>query len=239
MKAPKILKDLVYQYKQKGQILNKRENNNSKHSFFNNLIMDAFLLIVPILSMIATTAIVHIVCKHAKLKALITGIAFQPIKQTEAIFGNGKEQHNCAVQWYTIAALTLMIIGLTIYILATTQKCTVFKRRLYSNTVTVMLFSSDIKQYVPVKLCKTAGSIHLFQIYGQLTPDQIILERKYLWDIVWIDWKEVFVTLNGTIIQLPILVKIPLRDKYRLRCIMRKSSLLLHVMLRWECLDML
>ena len=41
--------------------------------------------------MIATAAIVHIVCKHAKLKALITGIAFQPIKQIEAIFGNGKE----------------------------------------------------------------------------------------------------------------------------------------------------
>ena len=116
LKAPKTLKDLVYQYKQKGQILNKRENNNSKHSFFNNLIMDVFLFIAPILSMTATAAIVQIVCKHAKLKALITGIAFQPIKQTETIFGNGKEQHNCAAQWYTIAALTLMIIGLTIYI---------------------------------------------------------------------------------------------------------------------------
>ena len=134
-----------------------------------------------------------------------------------------------------------MIIGLTIYILITTQKCTIYKRRLYSNTVTVMLFFSDIKQYIPVKLCKTAGSIHLFQIYWQLTPDQITLEGKYLWDIVRIDWKEVFVTLNGTIIQLPILVKIPLRDKYRLRCIMRKRSLLLHVMLRqetsWYALD--
>ena len=41
-----------------------------------------------------------------------------------------------------------------------------------------MLFFSDIKQYVPVKLCKTVESIHLFQIYGQLTPDQITLERN-------------------------------------------------------------
>ena len=48
-------------------------------------------------------------------------------------------------------------------------------------------------------------------------------------------------TLNGTIIQLPISVKIPRRDKYRLRCIMRKRSLLLHIMLRqgmsWYALD--
>ena len=41
-----------------------------------------------------------------------------------------------------------------------------------------MLLFSDIKQYIPVKLCKTAGSIHLFQIYGQLTPDQIIIRKK-------------------------------------------------------------
>ena len=84
-----------------------------------------------------------------------------------------------------------------------------------------MLFFSDIKQYIPVKLSKTAGSIHLFQIYGQLAPDQITLERKYLWDVIRIDWREVFVTLNGAIIQLPISVKVPLRDKYRLRSLMR------------------
>ena len=76
LKTPKTLKDLVYQYKEKGQILNKRENNNNKHLFFNNLIMDVFLFIAAILSMIATAAIVHTVCKHAKLKAAITSIAF-------------------------------------------------------------------------------------------------------------------------------------------------------------------
>ena len=41
-----------------------------------------------------------------------------------------------------------------------------------------MLFFSDVRQYVPVKLCKTAGSIHLFQIYGLLDPNQIILEKE-------------------------------------------------------------
>ena len=141
--------------------------------------MDVFLFIAAILSMIATAAIIHLICKHTKLNALSTGIAIQPVKQTEAIFGIGKEQQNCAVQRYTIAALTLMIIGLIVYIFVTTQKCTIFRRKLYSNTVTMMLFFSDVKQYVPVKLCKIVGSIHLFQIYGQLTLDQATLERRY------------------------------------------------------------
>ena len=94
---------------------------------------------------------------------------------------------------------------------------------------------------IPVKLCKTAGSIHLFQIYGQLVSDQITLERRYLWDVIRIDWGEVFLTLNGAIIQMLILVKVPLRDEYRLRSLIRKGSSLLHVMLRqgtsWYALD--
>ena len=106
-----------------------------------------------------------------------------------------------------------MIVLLTIYICLNTQRCTIFRKRLYSNTVTVMLFFSDVKQYIPVKLCKTAGSIHLFQIYGQLVSDQITLERRYLWGVIRIDWGEVFVTLNGAIIQMPISVQVPLRDK--------------------------
>ena len=127
MKAPKTLKDLVYQCKQKVQMLNKTNNKSTKHSFFDYIIMDIFLFVAAILSMIATIAIIHLVCRHTKLKALLMGIAFQLVKQTEAIFGNGKDQQNCVMQLYTIAVLTLMVIVLTIYILVTTQKCTIFK----------------------------------------------------------------------------------------------------------------
>ena len=66
--------------------------------------MAVFLFVGTILSMIATIAIFHLICRHTKLKALLMDIVFQPVKQTEAIFGNGKEQHNSATQWYTIAA---------------------------------------------------------------------------------------------------------------------------------------
>ena len=89
-----------------------------------------------------------------------------------------------------------------------------------------MLFFSDVKQYIPVKLCKTAGSIHFFQIYGQLTSNKITLERNFLWDVTKIEWGEVFLTLNGAIVQLPISVKIALRDKFRLRHMISKRSLL-------------
>ena len=164
LKASETLRDWIQQYKEKGQTLNKvnKNKNSTKRSIFNSIIMDIFLFVAAVLSMLATAVIVHLVCRHSRLEALLTGIAFQPVKQTEALFNEDQMQKHCTVQWYTTAALTLMIIALTVYICLTTQKCTIFKRSLYSNTVTVMIFFSDVKQYIPVKLCKTAGSIQLF-----------------------------------------------------------------------------
>ena len=221
-------------------MLDKLQQNKTKNDFFDNIAIDIFLFIAAIISMFAVMAIIHITCRHAKLRASLTGIAFQPVKQAEAVAAQQTKGY-CTAQWYAIAALTVLTILLMVYICLSNQKCNLFKRRLYSNTVTIMLFFSDVKQYVPVKLCKSAGSIHLFQLYGQLDSDQIILEKNCLLDMVKIDWKEVFVTLNGKIIRMPKLVTVPLRDKYRLRTLMDKHSLLLHVMLRqgtsWYALD--
>ena len=215
LKAPETLNGMVQQYKQKSIMLDKTWEDKPKDDFFDNIVVDIFLFVMAIVSLLAVMAIIHLVCRHAKLKALLTGIAFQPVNQAEAATKQAKEY--CTAQWYLIAALTVLTILLIVYICLSNQKCTLFKRRLYSNTVTILLFFSDIRQYVPVKLCKSAGSIHLFQLYGQLDPNQIILEKNCLWDMIKIDWKEVFVTLNGTIVRMPKTVKIPLRDKYRLR----------------------
>ena len=95
-----------------------------------------------------------------------------------------------------------------------------------------MLFILDMQYYVPVKLCKTMASIHLFKITGKLTPEQFTLNRKLLGDILEIDWKEVTVTLNGNRVHLPNSVIIPLQDKFKIRHIIKRQPLLLHIMLR-------
>ena len=51
-----------------------------------------------------------------------------------------------------------------------------------------MMFISDMQNYVPIKLHKIAGSIHLFKIRGTLKPENIKLNKNYLWDTMDIDW---------------------------------------------------
>ena len=63
-----------------------------------------------------------------------------------------------------------------------------FRKYHYSNTIKIMIFLSDIKSYVPIKLCKTSGSIHLFKLTGSKNTENITLHKNTLWDIMEIDW---------------------------------------------------
>ena len=97
-----------------------------------------------------------------------------------------------------------------------------------------MLFVSDVQNYVPIKLCKAAGSIHLFKIKGTLKTGNIKLNKNYLWEPLEIDWKEVTVTFNDIKIELPRIVAIRIHDKIRVRKLMNREPLIFHVMIRQE-----
>ena len=85
--------------------------------------------------------------------------------------------------------------------------------------------------YVPINLCKVAGSIHLFKI-RRLTPEYCKIQENWIWDILEIDCKEVNMNLNGNEVNLPTSVILPFRDKCIARKLIRKQPLLLHVMLK-------
>ena len=86
---------------------------------------------------------------------------------------------------------------------------------IFSNAVTIMIVISDVQYYVPIKLCKTTGSIHLFKIIGTLKPENIKLNQNYIWDTLEIDWKEASVIFNDNKINLSRTVTIKLRDKIK------------------------
>ena len=95
-----------------------------------------------------------------------------------------------------------------------------------------MLFISDIQNYVPIKLCKTVGSIHLFKIKGTVISRDVKLNRNYLWDTLEIDLNKVTVTFNDNKKELPNIVVIKIQDKIKVRRLMNREPLIFHVMIR-------
>ena len=97
LKAPKTLKDLVYQFQHKKEIfdLQKRHINYdlelpNKHFFFKSYTGDIFLFVAAIILLVITTIGMYVLCKHIKLNSLVTSLALQQIKEVGAV---AKQEH--------------------------------------------------------------------------------------------------------------------------------------------------
>ena len=193
--------------------------DSSKNSLFNSYTIDICLFVTALLSLMVTLIVTYILCKHATLKSLVTSIALQQIKGMDTAFEHDMiyDIHcTCKIQWYTIVMLLLFLLGIIFVITINVWKLR-FRGHLFSNAVKVMLFILDAQYNVPVKLCRVAGSIHLFKLICHLTPECVTLKSNLIWDILELDWKEVSVTLHGNKINLPGPVIIPFRDEFKSR----------------------
>ena len=78
----------------------------------------------------------------------------------------------------------------------------------FSNIVKIVLFISDVQNYILINLCKTSGNLHLFKIKGMLKPEDIKLNKNYLWDTLEINWNGIKLSINGNEIDLPKIIKL-------------------------------
>ena len=98
-------------------------------------------------------------------------------------------------------------------------------------------FSNVVKLWYSFQMYKTMYlsnhvTPHLFKIIDTLKAENIKLNKNYLWDTLEIYWKEVAVTFNGNKIELPRVVIIKLKDKIKIRRLVNRDHLLLHLMLK-------
>ena len=162
------------------------------------------------------------------MQALITNLAIQ---ESVKALKEGKEICSNYEYWIIITWLSLILLGIIFLIIEKAHKMPIFRKHQYSNTIKVLVFISNIKSYVPIKLCKTTGSIHLFKLMGNLQMEDIRLHRNKVWDILEIDWKNVILMVNRNVINLPGSVIIPFQDKFKIRQMIESKPLLLHLML--------
>ena len=156
----------------------------------------------------------------------MTGLILHKIKDVQT----GSNETNSECKTLAYIGIILTVLSLIIVTFLHYRKSRFCKGQTFSNAVKVM-FISDIQNYVPIKLCKTAGSIHLFKIRGMLKPEDIKLNKIYLWDTMERDLKEVTVTFNNNKINLPRTAVVRPHDKIKVRRLMNREPLLFHMMI--------
>ena len=102
--APQTLKEYIAQYKHdkenfdlKGRHdIHKLDLETSYKNFFtNNFIVDIFVFIIAIISVITTMTIIYILCNHNKLRTLVVSLALQQVKEVSASTTKKDENYAC------------------------------------------------------------------------------------------------------------------------------------------------
>ena len=134
--APKTLRELVIQYKNKKNTLNKKEQglekpetNTGFQSFLNSFLANVLIFTAALITLVITLIIMYILYRQSKLKALVTNIAMQRIKAVEA----AEMSDMLCTQWYIMGMLIIITLGMLYLVTNKIRKTSFCKGCLFSN----------------------------------------------------------------------------------------------------------
>ena len=129
--TPKTLKDFIHQYNWKKEIFdleerhdNMDENLSNRNVFSNNFIVDVFLFIAAIISLLVTTFAIYLLCKHDKLRTLVASLALQQVREVGVATTQEDVTMTCSgkILFYIVLALSISILGLVSFAVLHTRK---------------------------------------------------------------------------------------------------------------------
>ena len=110
--ASSDLKEFIHQYTNDKEFFDLQERHDSMESntnknFFDNYIVDIFLFITAIISLLATILTVYLLCKHRNCRTLIASLVLHQLKEVGVV--TQKEINNeCKTLTYIILVLTIL-----------------------------------------------------------------------------------------------------------------------------------
>ena len=129
-------------------------------------------------------------------------MALQRIRAMEAL-NTDKPVQNCNSGLLKI----LMILNLVIVVsllLRKIKKSILFWGQPFSNMVKLKLSLANAKSYVLLNLNQSARNMHPFKLMGELSPNDVVLKKNWIWDVLEVNWGNTCITINDKEIHLPL-----------------------------------
>ena len=123
-----------------------------------------------IISIVTIMLVIYLFCKHKHIRTIVASLILYKTKEVEANSKLNTEINNSECSTLAYIGMALTILSMATVIFLHFRKSTLCRGRRFSNVVKIVLFISDVQNYIPIKLCKTSGIIHLFRVQGTLKP---------------------------------------------------------------------
>ena len=136
---------------------------SSNRNFFFNHIANIFMFTSSIISTITITLVIYLSCKHRHIRTIVASLILHKTKEVEANSNPNPETNNYECRTLAYVGIILTVLSMVTVIFLHYRKSKLCRGYRLSNIVKIVLFISDVQNYILIKLCKTLGSIHLFK----------------------------------------------------------------------------
>ena len=152
--APTNLKSFMHSYAMNKEIFDfeqrhvstvESSNNSNKNFFSNNYIVDFFVFTSSIISLISSTLVIYLFCKHKHIRTLVASLVLLKIKEIEA--NPNSEQTHSGCGTLTYVGIILTVLSMIIVIFLHYRKSRLCRGYRFSNAIKIMLFISDVQNY--------------------------------------------------------------------------------------------
>ena len=129
--------------------------------------------------------------------------------------------------------MILNLVIVVLLLLRKIKKSVFFWGQPFSNMVKIKVFLADTKSHISLNLNQSAGNMHLFRLMGELSPDDVVLKKNWMWDVLEIKWRNTQIIRNNKEIHLPTTLLVTLIHKVKGRKLCGKRGLMhIYIMLK-------
>ena len=90
----------IFDFKERHVFTAESLNNSNKNFFSNNYIVDIFMFTSSIMSLISTTLVIYLFCKHKHIRTLVASLILHKIKEAEANPNSEETNSGCGTLTY-------------------------------------------------------------------------------------------------------------------------------------------
>ena len=125
--------------------------------------MDIFMFISVIISLLATILTLYLLCKHKKLQTLIASLVLHQVKEVGTEVTQKEINSECITLAYI--GITLTILSLAKVTFLHYRKSKFCRGHTFSNAVKIMVFISDVQNYITYKAMQNSRQHTFIQNY--------------------------------------------------------------------------
>ena len=205
--------------------------HSEKGSFLFHLALHIFYFTTGVIVFASIGPQIYACIKQGKLKTLVTAMALYKLPGADSLIPNeGHAKYVCLDPWVN-ALVTLASLGtIATYLIVRCRRRTLCKGLEYTTACHIYVFISSNDRYSPIKLRSATGLLYNFVTNQGVPMEALELHKGCPWDNLSINWGKVTLANGDTQIRLPYNIQVPMKEKARLRSLMKSPDCTAHLM---------